>query len=128
MSRCYNCGGAHATENCPREDAMASEPVPICWALFNPATGKVGPTVYVGEQNAVNAAVRQSNRWRTVVAVPLFLYPASDGPDSLVGPARHLLAWLDNRDNYTVADGAAHRALTAAIAVLVGALAGDTRS
>ena len=50
---------------------------PMCWALFNPATGKINTTrVYVGKKAALAGSVKHSNRWRQFVAVPLFLHPS----------------------------------------------------
>ena len=52
---------------------------PIAWALFNPATGKVDHRCYQREDAAMAGAKNQSNRWRTFVAVPLFLLPDEEG-------------------------------------------------
>lgn len=52
---------------------------PVAWALFNPATGKVDHRCYQREEAARSGATAQSNRWRTYVAVPLFLHPDEEG-------------------------------------------------
>lgn len=51
---------------------------PICYALFDPRTGKVLPTIYQNADRAKVAAVNRSNSWGTFVAVPLFLYPTDE--------------------------------------------------
>jgi len=48
---------------------------PIAWALFNPATGKVDHRCYQREDAARAGAAAHSNRWRTLISVPLFLAP-----------------------------------------------------
>jgi len=56
---------------------MTESDTPIAWALFNPATGKIDTTkCYVREEAAIAGAKSQSNRWRTFIAVPLFLHPS----------------------------------------------------
>ena len=58
----------------PTQQAVA----PIAWALFNPATGKVDHRCYRHEVSARVGAENHSNRWRTLIAVPLFLHPLED--------------------------------------------------
>lgn len=54
----------------------AAWPPPVAWGLLNPATGKLDHRCYVRKEAARASAENQSNRWRTFVAVPLFLHPA----------------------------------------------------
>lgn len=61
---------------------ISTEPQPVAWALFNPATGKIDHRCYQREEAARLGAANQSNRWRTLVAVPLFLHPAAYEADS----------------------------------------------
>lgn len=56
------------------------EPAPIAWGLFNPMTGKIDPKCYMREKSARAGAARQSNRWRTLIAVPLYLHPSAGDP------------------------------------------------
>ena len=53
---------------------------PIAWGLFNPNTGKISPKCYMREDSAKAAAARETNRWRTIVAVPLYLHPSASDP------------------------------------------------
>lgn len=57
---------------------MTDQPSPLAFGLYNPATGKLDPRAYVHEEAALAGALRQTNQWRTFVAIPLF------GPDALV--------------------------------------------
>ena len=59
---------------------------PIAWALYNPATGKVDHRCYQREDVARVGAVTLSNRWRTLIAVPLFLH-ATDPVSRATGGA-----------------------------------------
>lgn len=56
---------------------MSAEP--IAWALLNTSSGKVDHRCYQREDAARAGAKNQSNRWRTFVAVPLFLHRDEEG-------------------------------------------------
>lgn len=51
------------------------EVAPVAWGLWNPATGKLDHRCYQREVAARVGAENQSSRWRTLIAVPLFLHP-----------------------------------------------------
>jgi hypothetical protein len=54
-----------------------SGPHPIAWLLFNTHTGKPASPVkaYVSHGAAMTAAERETNQWRKIVAVPVYLHP-----------------------------------------------------
>ena len=54
---------------------------PVAWALFNPRTGKIDHRAYQQEETARAGTARQSGRWSTWVAVPLFLVPEPTEPN-----------------------------------------------
>lgn len=59
--------------------AREAVPVPVAWGLWNPAAGKLDHRCYQREEAARAGATNQSSRWRTLIAVPLFLCPGEDG-------------------------------------------------
>ena len=60
-------------------DAPAPTDAPIAWGLLDTRTGKIEREVYMRQKAAVAGAARVSNRWRTVVAVPLYLHSRDVG-------------------------------------------------
>ena len=73
------CGCRGADDMCPCQNdpdlfKPKVAPQPVAWGLYNPATGKLDHRCYQREEAARAGAASQTNRWRTIVAVPLFLY------------------------------------------------------
>ena len=51
---------------------------PVAWGLYNPATDKLDHRCYQREETARIGAANLTNKWRTIVAVPLLLSYAAD--------------------------------------------------
>ena len=56
-------------------------PTPVAWGLQNTKTGKLGHRLYQKEGPALLGAMNHSNRWRELIAVPLFLTPTEEVTD-----------------------------------------------
>jgi hypothetical protein len=49
---------------------------PVCWGLWDATNKKLEHKIYQRQETAERGALERSNRWKTLVAVPLFMKPA----------------------------------------------------